>query len=222
MRLAGTQHACQKFFPRQRLARAGAVQLHMLVTKAASPHKRLVVMQTEVVLHPKDGGLQLRIARVQPGDVFLPFAAQRADAQLRFISLHIHHGAKVLLRPQRFAKVRVHDAVPLVNRHRNTFFSQQRADFAHHCKIHVLLAKAHMAGVDLLHVGEYSHVVDIRLVHIAQQRRDLLGIVEAGVAAEAENILKWIFFHRAAALLSVKCGRAARGKKSQPCSTGTP
>ena len=132
---------------------------------------------------------------------------QRADAQLLFISLHIHHGAKVLLRPQRFAKVRVHDAVPLVNRHRNTFFGQQRADFAHHCKINVLLVKAHMAGVDLLHVGEYGHVVDIRLVHIAQQRRDLLGIVEAGVAAEAENVLKWIFFHRAAALLSVKCGR---------------
>ena len=106
---SGPEHAPEKFLAGERLAGALAVEAHVLLTEAPAPDQRRVVVQAEVVLHPQDGGLQLRIARIEACDVPLPLLAQGADAQRRLVTLHIHHGAEVQRGVHALAKVRVEE-----------------------------------------------------------------------------------------------------------------
>ena len=111
--------------------------------KAASPHKRLVVMQTEVVLHPKDGGLQLRIARAYSRAMYFCHSPHSGQSTA---SLHFpphppwseSSAPAAAFLPRSACMTLCHWLTDIVT----PFFGQQRADFAHHCKIHVLLVQS--------------------------------------------------------------------------------
>ena len=196
MGLAGLQDTCQEFFPGQFLTGQLAVTLHMFRAEAAAPNQRIVIVEAEIVLHPQNGGFQLRVPGIQFANVRLPVFAQRTYAQRSGIALDVHHRTEGLIRAEGLAQVSVHHAVPLIDGHGDALGPQQVPDFSHHGQIPVLFFKTHMTGVDLLHIGEDRDIVHYGIIHIAHQRVDLLAIIKPGIAAEPENILKGIGSHR--------------------------
>ena len=195
MGLAGLQNPCQEFFPGQLLAGPLAVDPHVLLTEAAAPDQRVMVVEPEVILHPQNGGVQPGVAGIDIADVILPVFAQGADAQVGPVAPDVHHGTEMLVGSEVLAQIGMHHAVPVVDGDGDALAGHQLPDLLHHGKINILLLKAHVSGVDLLHVGENGNVVDDGFVYIAVQCLDLLGIVEAGIAAEPESILKGILCH---------------------------
>ena len=201
---SGPEHAPEKFLAGERLAGALTVEAHVLLTEAPAPDQRRVVVQAEVVLHPQDGGLQLRIARIKACDVPLPLLAQGADAQRRLVTLHIHHGAEVQRGVHALAKVRVHHAVPVVDRKGDAHARKQVAHALHQAQVDILLLPGHVPGVELLHVGKHGHIVDARLPNVALQRLQLGLVVEAGITAEAEDIAERVAHGRSSCRVTSK------------------
>ena len=192
VRRAGAQHAGKERLARERLARGQARALgktaHVPVAEAPAPRKRGMVVQAEIILHPDRVRVERRIAGVDAADVAPPCAALRAHAQRRGAALRVHHERKILPVAQRFAKVGVHERMPVVDRQRNAARGEQRPQPLEQAQVDGLLALVQMAGVELLHVDEHHHVVHKRLAAKAQQALRLRLVVEARVAAEAEAI----------------------------------
>ena len=192
MGLAGLQYPGHELLPGEGFARPLAVQFHVLLAEAAAPVQRFMVVQPEIVLHPDDGGIQHGVPGVQPGNVALPFGAQRADTEACCPAVGVHHRAEGLFLAQPLAQVGVHDAVPLVHRKADPAPGQQIPHPGHQGQIQVLFLPAHVAGVQFLHIGEHRHIVHKGFVHKPVQRGQFRLVVEARVAAETENIGKGI------------------------------
>ena len=119
MGLSRLEDAPNKVLPGHGMPGHLGIEGHVGLAEASAPHQGRVVVETEVVLHPEDMGTQGGIAGVELRQVVLPALVQRADAQLRRIALHVHHGTEGQLRAHFLAHIRVHDAVPVVHRQRN-------------------------------------------------------------------------------------------------------